>query len=358
MNFAIKYRPKNLSDIIGHEKVIKDLLKRKEIGDFPNVILFIGNPGSGKTTLQKIVTKMLLCLNKESVDCCNECDVCKTINSEINSNYYFEYNASNLGIDDMRNIEEIAMTKSMSIAKSKVIIIDELQELSSNKKAMKNILKVLEKPLKNTYFVLGTMDASKIHKSIMRRAVKYRLNELDGKLVGKALMDICKKEDIDLKDEQKIKTIVTLTQNSNGCVGEVIPYLERVIYSDLWDENDLLNELGILSQESTNHIIHDMLNGDIEVLSNKITEDVINNIKSTLLLYYKITSGYELEFWRKNALDGIGDFPVQCVQFAIQKIFELSKYFYINQALIDFALIEIINFCKENKPKVRRELKE
>lgn len=363
MNLAIKHRPLLLNEVVGHTYTIKDLKKRTKENNFPNVILFSGDSGVGKTTLQLITAKNILCNNKDDdMNCCNQCDICNSINNDIANNYCFMYNASDLKIDDVRNIQEIAMTKTLSKAKSKVIIIDELQELNSNKKALNDFFKPLEKPLKNTYYILGIMGRSNIvNKAILRRAVKYNLNKLNENEIGTYLINICKKENIDLVDSNKVQTLVTITQNSEGSIGIAIPYLERIIYSDLWnvEQSVLLEELGIISNDKIIEIINDILNGKIEVLKNKITNDILEKINNLLLLYYKVISGYQLEQWRQNSFNGLGNFDKKLIEYTLKKLFELLKYNYISQNIIDFTVVDIINYCKDNKKEIpkRRKIK-
>jgi len=350
MNLTVKYRPKSLDEVVGHEKIIKELKKRCVLREFPNTFLFSGKTGTGKTTLQRIMAKNILCLSVDKEgNSCNKCEICISIDNEKINNYYYEFNGSNLGIEEMRSIESLATVKTLSQTKAKVIVIDELQELSANKKAQKNILKILESPLKNTYFILSTMDEYKVDKAILNRAVKYKLQDLSEKEIGKYLIHICKEEKIDLTDQNKIQTLVTLVQNSDGSVRTAVSYLERIIYSDLWNENEIIKELGIISQEKISIIVNQLLSGNVEIFENKIDLNVLENINDILLLYYKVLSGCKIETWQKSKITYLKNFSVQKVKYAITRLAELLKYNYINQYLIDFAVVDIINYCKGNE---------
>ena len=359
MNFSITYRPLTFNDVVGHEKVIREFLKRAKDRNFPNVILLSGKTGTGKTTIARIIGKTLVCLNYDENGLpCNKCELCIAIQNELMNNYYFEYNGSNIGIDEMRLIESLALSKPLTQAKAKVIVIDELQELSSNKKAQKNILKILERPLKNTYFILTTMDETKVDKAILNRAVKYRLNNLSEKEIGSYLLKICQQEGIDLSDKNKINTIVSIVQNCDGSVRTAVSILERVIFSEIWNIEDLQKELGIVTQDKIIQIINKLLLGDISVLENEINSDVIEKINFNLLLYYKVLSGLEIEPWKINSISGIGNFNIEKVKYAITKLLDLLNYNYVNQYLIDFMLVDIVNYCKNinDEPVKRRRL--
>lgn len=355
MNFSIKYRPQSLDQVVGHSKIIKELKKRTKENDFPYVMIFTGKTGTGKTTLQRILAKNILCKSKdENGNSCNKCEICKTVDEEKISNYYYEYNASNIGIDEMRNIEELAMMRSLNTANGKVIVIDELQELSSNKKAAKNILKLLEKPIKNTFFILGAMNEDKVEKSILNRSVKYRLKDVLVEDISNYLMSVCVQENIDLKDKIKLDAIINISQNSDGSVRAAISYLERVIYSDLWDSKDLLTDLGIVSQETITRWINGLFNQDASILSNEITVEFLEKVNRTLLIYLKALYRLDIPTWQKNQyLSGLGKFDANQVLRALQGLNEYLKYVYTNNYLLEYNVLNVFNEIKldieENK---------
>lgn len=353
MNFSIKYRPKSLDEVVGHDKTIKELKKRAEKNDYPYVMLFSGITGIGKTTLQKICAKNILCNNKdEHGNACNECEICKNIMNETPCNYFYEFNGSNTNIEEMRIIEELAITKQLSKSTKKVIIIDELQELSSNKKAQKSILKLLEKPIKNTYFILGTMEESKVDKAIVNRTVKYRLNPLKANEIGQYLISVCGKEGIDLKDPERVQVLVSLAQNSEGSLRTAVALLERVIYSDIWTTTDVVKELGVVSKDRMISIINGVLNGDSSVVNNNdIDKDFYDKIEMAFLTYYKYLSGVHPDPYYLDQIDGIGKFPIERVELVINEMNEIMKYTYNNKLLTDFILLKVINLCKKDKEK-------
>lgn len=360
MNFSIKYRPKVLDEVVGHEKIVKELKKRSKNYDFPYVMMFTGKTGVGKTTFQKIIAKNILCKNKdEEGNSCNTCEICKTVDDNRISNYYYEYNASNLGIDDMRQLEEIAIMRSLNPAAGKVIVIDELQEMSANKKAQKNILKLLEKPIKNTYFILGAMNESKVDKAILNRTVKYRLGGLIPQDISKYLVTICTQEGIEIKEENQVNTIVTISENSDQSLRTAVSYLERVINSELWTSESLLNDLGIISQEEINSWINGILSGDNSIFRMTIDVDTLEKINYILLLYLKNLMGIELLSWQKMKLKGIGSFSLDIVKKCFTNLNEYLKYTYTTQYLLDFTIINTfseIHPVNNSQPTRRRRL--
>jgi len=356
MNFSIKYRPITLSEIKGHDKVIKDLTKRSKNNDFPQTMMFSGKTGNGKTSLTRIIAKNILCQHKdEKGNSCNSCELCMSIDQEKLSFQYFEYNASNLGIDEMRAIEEQATKKVLGQSQKKVIVIDELQELGSNRKAMKNILKILEKPLKNTFFILGTMEEWRVDKSIKNRSVPYRLHDLDTKTILDYLIYVCDKEKVIIDTPDKANVLVALANYSNGSMRTAVSLLERVVYSEIWNPEDALKELGILTDDKLISIVNGILTGDVSVLENKITEDLLDRINDILNTYFKVLSGLKnTNFVYRDNLQGITKVSIETVTYTISKLNELMKFIYLKPNLIEFVILDIIN---NNKIKQIKEEK-
>lgn len=345
-NLYQKYRPQIFDQVVGQESILKDLRKRNQNSSYAQAMLFEGITGCGKTTLQKIIAKQILCKSKdENGNACNKCEYCQTVNEEKISNYYFEKNASNLGIDEIRQLEEIATKKTLASATAKVIIIDEFQEIS-NQRAMKNILKLLEMPLGNVYFLLGAMNGEKIDKAIKNRCALYKLQPLAVPEIVKYLMYICKEENILLDTTEKKQVVISLADTCMGSLRQAISNLERVIYSDLWSVKDLNEELSIISNENLNEIANQLLQGDINLLNNKITDDILKRIKFILNLIYKLENGLELNTWQKQQINGIKKCNVKNIEYAISQLNELNKFPYLPSDVIEFQIINIINHNK------------
>jgi len=343
-NLFQKYRPLNFKDVFGHTKVLKELQQRAKENNFPHVMLFSGYTGTGKTTLEKIVSKSIQCQHKDvEGNACNKCEFCLTIQNEKPSNYYYLYNASNIGIDEMREIEISASMKAMTNAKYKVFVIDELQELGSNQKAMKAILKVLEKPSSYTYFILLTMDESKVNSAIKNRCVPYKLRPLDYTDIAKYLYSICKSENVLIDTKEKMETLTTIAGNANGSMRTAVSYLERCIYSDIWNKDEILKELSIISQENLVSIMNMILQGNVQVM-NAIdpTKDFVDKLRYAFAMLLKFKSGVEMTPYQVGMVKGVVKTDINDV-FKIMETFNtLIQFPYLNAEIIETAFIKMV----------------
>lgn len=347
LNLPIATRPKHIDSIVGHEKVKTYFKKRMKKKEYPQVMLFLGQTGVGKTTFQNIITKNILCENNdiEGNACCN-CEICKSIdNSKFLLNYRV-YNASNTNIEEMRDIETFLLEPVAFVSnRKKVVVIDEFQELYSNKKASKNLLKVLETPMDDVYVILGAMDESKIDKAVKDRASVFSLKPLSETEITDRLVKISQEvlniPDI-TNDEEKIQVLFLIAENSGGSLRRAVSLLDTVMDSDLWKVEDFNKELNLLSYEEVNDILNKVMKGDISVLSQEITAEIFTEITYKLLTIYKILNGFDLPIWKKRYLAGLERFPKDKVGAVLEYLTGLGYYSNLTKIQLDFHFLKIV----------------
>jgi len=339
--FSLKYRPQLFSEIYGHKKTVNDLLDRSKNNNFPKVILFSGITGSGKTTLENILIKAMLCDNKIGGEPCNKCSYCKSIDSGKPIENVSFYNGSNLGIDEARGIEDKTDHYILSKKNTKIFVIDEMQEIP-NARAQKNLLKILEKTSDDCYFILGTMDKSKIDSAIINRSVNYNLI-LDYKEIRDYLQYIIVKENIVVNEKSKLpQMVVTIVDNCGGSLRTAISMLERVINSGIETDEELFKELGIVSDIMINETIKGLLSGDINKIDFKVNEIVLENLSKKLIILYKYVCGIELNGFEKSQLRGIGRIGEDkkiIVENTFDGLAKLNNYAYLKPDIIQFQLM-------------------
>lgn len=198
-----KYRPKTLADIVltAEERQYFESLKDKE--EIPN-LLFAGNPGTGKTTLSKIIATDIL-------DC-----------------QYLYINASDEnGIDTIRSkVIGFASTKSLD-GKLKIVLFDECDALTlDSQKALRN---VIEEYSHNTRFIFTCNYLFKIIPALQSRCQIFSLTPpLDGVL--NRVVSILKNEGITVPDTEKQK-LVELVRSGYPDLRRVINDIQKFSYT-------------------------------------------------------------------------------------------------------------------------------
>jgi len=201
--YVERYRPKILADIVLTEEERKyfESLKQKE--EIPN-LLFAGSPGTGKTTLSKIIATDIL-------DC-----------------QYLYINASDEnGIDTIRSkVIGFASTKSLD-GKLKIILFDECDALTlDSQKALRN---VIEEYSHNTRFIFTCNYLFKIIPALQSRCQIFNLTPpLNGVL--NRVVFILKNENIIVPESEKQK-LVELVRNGYPDLRRVINDIQKFSFT-------------------------------------------------------------------------------------------------------------------------------
>ena len=105
---ARKYRPQKLSDLIGQEEICKVLEGSIKLKRVAQAYLFSGTRGVGKTTIARILAKIVNCISEinDNDKPCGKCQSCTSIDKESNLDVIEIDAASKTGVSDVREIIE------------------------------------------------------------------------------------------------------------------------------------------------------------------------------------------------------------------------------------------------------------
>ena len=145
-------RPFKWDDIVGQKGIVKEMKKRSKTMEFPEVMLFEGASGTGKSTMAFLIAALLSdknpIVNKDGTKDPNPESPSSKAILEMRFNRDVIYkDASNMSKDDVLALQREVANAPM-FDSVKVVIIDESQELS--KAGRGATLALLEKKRKNT----------------------------------------------------------------------------------------------------------------------------------------------------------------------------------------------------------------
>jgi len=256
--FYRKWRPQNLSEVVGQEHVTQTLLHAVAGGRVAHAYLFCGPRGTGKTSTGRILAKAINCLNPAEGEPCNTCNLCKSINEASAPDIIEIDAASNRGIDEIRDLRE-KVNYTPNVARYKVYIIDEVHMIT--KEASNAFLKTLEEPPPHAIFILATTEPHKVLSTIMSRCQRFDFHRLSQSSVISKLNRVCEKEDIKIAPE----ALRLIAKVSTGSLRDSENLLEQLVtyYGHEVELHQVQEMLGISGDLRIRELARHIVNKDI-----------------------------------------------------------------------------------------------
>ncbi|MBM3228096.1 DNA polymerase III subunit gamma/tau [Candidatus Peribacteria bacterium] len=253
MSLYRKYRPQSFADVVGQEHIVTTLEQAANSGKLAQAYLFAGGRGTGKTSMARILAKILMIrgiesevLQKQIVRGVEEGTIVDLL--EIDA-------ASNTGVDNIRDlIEKIQF--SPVIAAAKVYIIDEAHMLS--KGAFNALLKTLEEPPPYAHFILATTEIQKIPATIQSRCQCFPFRVIREEDIVRRLQYIADLEHITI-DREAVRAVA---RHSGGAMRDAISLLDQLRALPKITEEDVLMRVGSSGAEDVRGVLDAIVAGD------------------------------------------------------------------------------------------------
>ena len=346
-NLANEYRPSTFTEVVGqeHMTVILSNIVNGE-GALPSGIVFVGKPGSGKSTTARIMAKAINCLsdNKPCNSCAN-CDMFNKIRSDGMPSYpdYLEVDAASYGgKDDIGGLLDLADRGTVIPGGRRVILLDEAHRLS--KEAFDILLKPLEEGMSKTIWIFATTEGDKVPGAIMSRCPTFTTKPLTQKKLYSYLKMILETEGLDYDEKSltllsyiyagKTRDAVTELNIHINSKGEFTDYSDKSIYEFLVEA--ILKAYN-KDLEGANELVK-------EVISFK-SSNIGYDIAETILSIY--TKNYNLV--NKEVLDEF----IQIVGINLSKI--MNVYLNNNITNVEKFILSLCLVSEFNKTNIKTE---
>lgn len=307
--FYLTYRPRTVNEIDNSK--VKDIFThildpKKEP---QHALLFIGQKGTGKTSMARIIAKSVNCLKNAfsnegaSAEPCNNCANCIAIENSSSPDVIELDAASNRGIDDIKNLIKETGFLPMT-GNYRVFIIDEAHMITNE--GFNALLKTLEEPPKKVIFILATTNVEKIPSTIRSRCtlinfgkarkgdIVHMLNRIidreNLKLDPHLIPLIAEYSDNSFRDAAKLLEELILQNKLTMAEGEAFLGTARQDFLKLLKESDIKTALSWIYEFNQN-------GGNIRVL----LEQTLNNLRLGLLKSKGVSIEEETETYFETA---------------------------------------------------------
>jgi DNA polymerase-3 subunit gamma/tau len=255
---ARKYRPGTFGFVVGQKSITLTLKNAIKNNHMAQAYLFCGPRGVGKTTCARIFAKTINCQNiSEDIEPCNECESCKSFNSNRSLNIHELDAASNNSVDDIRNlIDQVRIPPQMG--KRSVYIIDEVHMLSTQ--AFNAFLKTLEEPPAHATFILATTEKHKIIPTILSRCQIFDFNRIGVEDIAEHLAFVAEKEGVEASHD----ALNIIGQKADGAMRDALSYFDQIVSfsgNTITYEN-VIENLNVLDYEYYFSLVDSFLSND------------------------------------------------------------------------------------------------
>lgn len=280
MNLALKYRPKQFSDVVGQKAACAILNAMIAKDRLSQVLLFTGPSGVGKTSMARIIAAQLNSEGAEDVHagthpCVREID-----------------GASNGSVDAIRSLKR---SLQYAFVGNQVVIIDEVHSISGP--AFDALKEMLEFPPANVTFILCTTEVHEIEPAIRHRCDRYNFKRASIEDLVARIWWVAAKENIALSNE----LVDLIAQRSEGSYREALMLLEQIWLADIKsveEYNELQGEV-----DFGPGLIRSALDGPVSALnqlesvlrytsSEEIVDRTVETLKDIMVLKGGISLAY------------------------------------------------------------------
>ena len=361
-----KYRPIRFSDISGQDNIVKIIHNSIVNNKISHAYLLCGPRGTGKTTMAKLIARMVNCENLIDGEPCGKCNSCLSINNNSNDDIIEMDAASNNGVDEIREIRD-KVNLVPSISKYKVYIIDEVHMLSTG--AFNALLKTLEEPPKHVIFILATTEEQKIPLTIASRCQKYNFTKLTVDNIVKRLKEIIMAEKLTVNDE----VLTEIARFSDGGMRDAINMLDQLVSSvsgeitinNVYEINgilsftDICDFLIMLSDGNLSNILNfvdKMESGGKDLV--KLLEEMLLIIKDVLI--FKNCPDLIVDNLKKPNIQKLGDlYNEDFIYYFINSVDELIgkiKFSSHPTVLVQVFFVNLVNYYKNLNDKLGNKI--
>jgi DNA polymerase-3 subunit gamma/tau len=263
---ARKWRPRQFSELVGQEHVVRALSNALDKDRLHHAYLFTGTRGVGKTTLARIFAKSLNCEQGVGSTPCGVCSSCTEIDEGRFVDLLEVDAASRTKVDQTRELLENVPYAPVR-GRYKVYLIDEVHMFSGG--SFNALLKTLEEPPPHVKFLLATTDPQKVPVTVLSRCLQFNLKRLPLDQIRDRLDHVLSEESIPCEPP----ALYHLARAADGSMRDALSLMDQAIAFGGGEvkETDVRAMLGAVQSERISSILEALAEQDSQRLLNEVT---------------------------------------------------------------------------------------
>lgn len=307
---ARRWRPKQFSELVGQDHVVRTLGNAIEMGRIAHAYLFVGPRGTGKTTSARLFAKSLNWEDGPSLDVPVDSEIGQAIMDGRCLDVIEIDGASNNSVDQVRDLRDECQYAPAQ-CRYKIYVIDEVHMLSQQ--AFNALLKTLEEPPPHVKFVFATTESHKVLPTIVSRCQRFEFRSIPVSLIIGKLEEICKTESIEI-DGEALEAIARMAmggmRDAQSILDQMISFCGKSI-----NQRDVLEVYGLASREMIEKLANSLIEANYDQIigiADEFSSEGVDFYRSLLDL-----SEIFREFLLESLRDGQAQYkvsPEQCVR--------------------------------------------
>lgn len=242
------------NNIIGNEKIKKNLETILKKGNIFHSYMFIGTEGIGKKQFAREFAKGVLCTDNNKP--CRKCKSCMEFEGDNNPDFYYIGlgEEKSIKIETVRQIQK-KIGELPIVSNKKVYIIDDFEYMT--KEAQNCLLKTIEEPPEFVTVILITANESKVLNTIKSRCLKLSFSNIENEELKEFL-----------EKEYGMNNISSNKLDSyNGSIGKALQMHEKEeIYDRIENVFSNLEKYNIITAKNNLEVLYKEKDYIIELL--------------------------------------------------------------------------------------------
>lgn len=254
--------PKTLDEVYGQDTIVNHFKNKQRDQKFDKSTMLVGQYGSGKTVLAKILAKSIACKNtNDKGEPCDNCPTCNAVNNETYNRDVVYMNGTNMSAADVDKILNNCFVTPATKDRAKVFICDETQGFSPA--AIERFLIETASPKKGFFFIFTAMSKlqGKNPGALQSRCKQWKMKIPQAEEIYPFLGSIVLKKKLQLPKEFLTEGLQFISENCNLSYRQALQMLQQCVEGEIFTVEKIKETFDVVSYDDACKILTHLSHG-------------------------------------------------------------------------------------------------